>query len=51
MLELDTAENPFRDALAGSQLHIGNDGMVAVPTGPGLGIEIDEAMVQHYTIG
>ena len=51
MLEMDTAENPFRDELAGSQLHIGKDGMVAVPTAPGLGIEVDEAMVQRYTIG
>lgn len=51
MLELDTAENPFRDQLAGTLLHIGKDGMVAVPTGPGLGIEIDEVMVEKYTIG
>jgi D-galactarolactone cycloisomerase len=51
MLEMDTAENPFRDQLAGDQLHIGKDGMVAVPTGPGLGIEVDEEMVKHYTIG
>ena len=51
MLEMDTAENPFRDQLAGSQLHIGKDGMVAVPTAPGLGIEIDEEMVKRYTIG
>ena len=51
MLEMDTAENPFRDALAGDALHIGADGSVAVPTGPGLGIEVDEAMVQRYAIG
>ena len=51
MLEMDNAENPFRDELAGSQLHIGKDGMVAVPTAPGLGIEIDEAMVRRYAIG
>ena len=51
MLEMDTAENPFRDQLAGSQLHIGKDGLVAVPSGPGLGIEIDEEMVKRYAIG
>lgn len=51
MLELETAENPFRDELAGSLLHIGKDGMVVVPTAPGLGIEVDEAMVKRYTIG
>jgi D-galactarolactone cycloisomerase len=51
MLELDNAENPFRDELAGDLLHIGADGMVTVPTAPGLGIDIDEAMVQRYTIG
>lgn len=51
MLELDTAENPFRDQLAGTSLHIGKDGMVAVPSAPGLGIEVDEEMVKRYTIG
>lgn len=51
MLEMDTAENPFRDQLAGSQLHTGKDGLVAVPSGPGLGIEVDEEMVKRYTIG
>ncbi len=51
MLEMDTAENPFRDELAGTQLHVGMDGLVAVPTAPGLGIEVDEEMVKRYTIG
>ena len=51
MLELDTAENPFRDELAGFRPQVDADGTIAVPTGPGLGIEIDEALVQRYAIG
>jgi D-galactarolactone cycloisomerase len=50
MLELDTVENPFRDELAGAPICIDKEGMVAVPSGPGLGIEIDESLVQRYAI-
>jgi D-galactarolactone cycloisomerase len=51
LLELDTAENPFRDRLAGAPVRVDGAGTVAVPTGPGLGIEIDEDLVQHYAVG
>jgi D-galactarolactone cycloisomerase len=49
MLELDMVENPFRDELLVTPLQI-QDGFVAVPTGAGLGVEINEDMVRHYEI-
>jgi D-galactarolactone cycloisomerase len=49
MLELDVSENPLRDDIAVNPL-MQRDGWVAVPTGPGLGVEIDEAAVKHYDV-
>ena len=47
LLEVGTGENPWRtDVLAGGwQLR---DGWVEIPTGPGLGIEVDEAFVRGH---
>jgi len=50
MLELDTYENPFRDDLVTTPTQV-VDGLVAVPTGPGLGIEIVEEVIAQYRIG
>ena len=50
MLELDTYENPFRDDLVTTPAQV-VDGFVAVPTGPGLGIEIVEELIERYRIG
>ena len=47
LLELDVIDNPFRDRLAGHPFQV-RDGLVDVPTGPGLGITIDEDLVRHY---
>jgi D-galactarolactone cycloisomerase len=47
MLEYDLMENPFRDELLVKPLEI-KAGRLAVPTGPGLGIEIDENVVRRY---
>jgi D-galactarolactone cycloisomerase len=47
MLELDVYENPFRDKLIKRPIQV-RDGLVDVPTGPGLGIEVDEDVVKHY---
>lgn len=41
-LEYDRSDNPVRDAMAADELELRTDGRVTVPTGPGLGIEIDE---------
>lgn len=50
MLEFDTAENPFREELAVTPLRLNDDGTVDVPTGPGLGIEIDEDVIEKYAV-
>lgn len=55
MLEFDTTENRFRDALLQEPLNIQsqvkhNGGRVAVPTGPGLGVEPDRDVIRHYEI-
>ena len=47
MLELDVYENPFRDKLIKRPIQV-RDGLVDVPSGPGLGIEVDEDVVKHY---
>lgn len=49
MLEFDVYENPFRDVITPHRFDLA-DGYVAVPTAPGLGIEIDEEAVRKYLI-
>ena len=49
MLEFDQAENPFREELIAKPFAI-KDGHVEIPTGPGLGIEVDEAVVKKYLV-
>jgi len=49
MLELDQSENPWRNGLAKGSFPL-QDGMVSVPTQPGLGIQIDEAVVMKYAV-
>lgn len=49
LLELDQSENPWRNGLAAGALPL-RDGKVTVPTRPGLGIDVDEKMVQSYAI-
>jgi len=49
MLELDQSENPWRDGLATERFEL-RDGMMTVPTKPGLGIEVDEEVVKQYAV-
>ena len=49
MLEFDTSENPLRDdTILTEPIVLERDGMVRVPDGPGLGIEVDEAKLAKY---
>jgi D-galactarolactone cycloisomerase len=49
LLEFDVGENPIRTDL--STLPLGPvDGWMAIPDGPGLGIEIDEAELRRLTV-
>lgn len=47
MLEFDVYENPFRDEIVTKKFEQ-KDGYFDVPTGPGLGIEINEDAVRKY---
>jgi len=50
MLEHDLLENPFRDELSSKPFQINAQGFVDVPTGPGLGIEINEEVMRKYLV-
>ncbi len=50
MLEFEQCENPFRDHLALEPI-VQKGGIVQVPTGPGLGIEIDRSIIERYKVG
>lgn len=45
-LELDCGDNGLRDLLATPLYPV--DGTIAVPTGPGLGVEVDEEAINRY---
>jgi len=47
LLEFDRTPNPFRGRVAPDPT-LEPDGTVRVPSGPGLGIEVDEAAVRHF---
>jgi D-galactarolactone cycloisomerase len=48
MLEFDRTEHPIRQALLRQPIeHV--RGVVRVPDGPGLGIEVDRAALKHFT--
>jgi D-galactarolactone cycloisomerase len=47
LLEFEQEENPFRDHLALEPIRQ-RDGIVKIPDGPGLGIEIDRAVIEKY---
>lgn len=49
LLEMDQSENPWRNGLAKGAFSL-EDGMIRVPTGPGLGIEVDEDLVHRYAV-
>ncbi|MDL2409933.1 mandelate racemase/muconate lactonizing enzyme family protein [Rhizobium calliandrae] len=47
IMEFDRTENPFRQAVLTSAIEA-VDGRVAIPDGPGLGIEIDRAALEEF---
>lgn len=49
LVEYDMGENPLRDDLLKTPLRA-VDGSIAVPTGPGLGIELDPEMLARYAV-
>jgi D-galactarolactone cycloisomerase len=49
MLEFDRSEHPFRQAVLTTPLEH-RRGVVAIPGGPGLGIEIDRAAIERFSV-
>lgn len=50
MLEFDRSEHPFRQAVVATPIeHDG--GVVRIPDGPGLGIEVDRAALERFKVG
>ncbi len=47
MLEMDRTENPLRDRLI-LPLFKAADGLVPVPSGPGLGVDVDPALLEAF---
>jgi len=48
--EYCVAQTPLNTSLTRERLPIDKDGMVAVPDGPGLGISLDEEVVERYRV-
>jgi L-alanine-DL-glutamate epimerase-like enolase superfamily enzyme len=42
--------NPLRDEMCSWQAQVGDDGLIAPPEGPGLGVEIDEALLAKFPV-
>ena len=49
-MEYEQTQNPFRDELVAEPV-VRRDGMVAIPDRPGLGITIDDAVIERYRVG
>ena len=49
LMEFDQTENGLRDNLSFPKIEM-KDGMIEVPNRPGLGIDIDEAVLERYSV-
>jgi D-galactarolactone cycloisomerase len=50
LLEVGSEENPWRTDLATADILTMQDGLVRIPVGPGLGIEIDEDFLRAHAV-
>ena len=50
MLEYDQSAHPFRQELIGGEFQLNANGCVEVLDKPGLGVDIDRSIIDHYTI-
>lgn len=50
VIEFDRTSNPLRDELLTDPLTLDADGCVQVPTEPGLGVEVDLDVLEHYRV-
>lgn len=50
LLEMDTSYNPLREELVDQPFQIDREGYVSVPSGPGLGITLNEKVIDKYKV-
>jgi L-alanine-DL-glutamate epimerase-like enolase superfamily enzyme len=50
MLEFSTSRSPLRWETTRESIEVGEDGMVAVPRRPGLGVTLDERTIERYRV-
>jgi L-rhamnonate dehydratase len=50
-LEYNTSMSPMLRDIIANPIRMDADGMIPVPQGPGLGVEVDEAAVARYRVG
>ena len=48
-MEFDQSENPIRYKISKKDPFIFDNGYLHVPSSPGLGVEIDEEMIEEFT--
>jgi D-galactarolactone cycloisomerase len=48
LVELDVTENPFRTELLVGDPFVLRDGYISLPSGPGLGVEVDESVLRRF---
>jgi D-galactarolactone cycloisomerase len=48
LFEFDCTENPFRDVVIREKIRLEDDGCIAVPTAPGLGVEVVREAVEEF---
>lgn len=49
LIEYDTGDNPFRDGMLAQPLGV-KDGVIAVPTGAGLGATVDTSAIEQFAL-
>jgi L-alanine-DL-glutamate epimerase-like enolase superfamily enzyme len=50
LLEYSTSDSPLRWELTNESFAIDKDGMVAVPSAPGLGVTLSDAALQKFRV-
>lgn len=50
LLEFDRSDNRIRESMLSEEFRVRDDGTVAVPCGPGLGLDIDLEMLESFSV-
>lgn len=50
LLEFDRSDNRIRESMLSDEFRVRDDGAVAVPDGPGLGLDVDLEMLESFSV-